>query len=230
MIVSLQYMDELQKNSSRPISSSNINNYYKNIGLHFELNINKELMKLKEFALYWKVPITIQLPIMWSLGGGFIKDKSISVTKEERHKFLIDHVLVTPYAVIVLEANSYLKRSYQISGDDWNYMNAEGVYKALPNPQTRMRLYVALMQQILDYYNVNLPVVGKVVLMNDLDLGFLNGPGDDFTGLSNLLYCIKGISEEAPRNRIHALKLIKSFYFDGFWPASYDGNVLAWSE
>lgn len=230
MIVSLQYMNELQKNSLRQVSSYNIDTYYKNIDLSFEFTVNTELMKLKEFFLYWKAPITIQIPMKWGLFGGFIKDKSIAVTKNERHKFLIDHVVVTPSAVIVLESNTYLNRAYQISGDDWNYKHTDGFYKIIPNPQTRMKLYVAIMQQILSYYDVNLPVFGKVVLMNDLDLGFFNGPKDDFIKFPDLIYCIKNIIGGAPRNRIHALKLIKSFHADGFWPSAYDGDISAWSQ
>lgn len=229
MIVSSRYSDELQKNSTKPVSSPNVNQYYKNLGISFEFMVNKELMKLKEFFLYWKAPITLKKPIQWTLCGDFVQDINITVKKEERNKFLIDHVLITPYAVVILEANTYGKRPYQISGNEWNYKNADGFYQLLPNPQSRMRLYVALMQQILDYYSVILPVIGKVVLMNDLDLAFLKERTDDFVHFDNLVSCIKAMAEEAPSKHVQALKLIKSFYFDGLFPIAYDGNISNWS-
>ena len=144
--------------------------------------------------------------------------------------FNIDHLLITPYAVFILEAKNHKSFSKYVSMQDkWHGFNDTKTY-TIDNPVFQLVKYSRVVASLMSYYNINLPLISKVVFKNRVNLDDVSEYERNYCIYSQEL--INTIYNERKNTFLpdEALKFAKILYFYGCHPAAYDDNKLMWSS
>lgn len=217
------------------------------IGKQFEIEINnKVITEFSGFALYWQVMFDLKFDIGWTLTGTHELFKSNNTMMDINtifptisNKIYMDHIIITPFAVFLLEAKNHShNKLYKSNNSNWVDINAlinhcsilDIEKNTITSPVAQVLFYSKFLEYFMSYYKIGLPIIKLVVFKQGLDL-------------SNILqeerqYCIyfsqlNNLFNEAKRKYIlkpnDALKLIKILYYYKCHPIAYDINKIYWS-
>lgn len=234
LTISKDYIDFLNKNDGKPIRPDGTSvpqaslkfvlaeSELLNLGIQFELETNRALMQeLDDFILYYNLQLTLNSKTWWALDCSFFEDKKNLYTRPAKSSFQIDHLLITPSAVFILESKHYsAKRQFYSKYDVWqcyNQVAGHNVTATFPNPCVQVNTYGAVLNQIFHYYGVNLPIYSKVLFKSEINMDYLHDSDKkDILFFDNFIDFIKSSIEnnKSPNRKVQALKLAKSLYYD----------------
>lgn len=240
MVILQEYKNWLDYFAEKQVNMQDFQEYKYHSGTNFELDINDTIIKnCQGFFLYWQIKFDFKTAQNWSLNLSMnncfsIHTKSIEadfLLPEMNNIFNIDHLLITPYAVFIFEAKNHKTLSKYVSiQDKWHRINENNTTTVIDNPVFQLTKYSMAVSSMMSYYNINLPVVSKVVFKNKVNL-------DDVSEYerNSCIYAqdiINTIYSERKNTFLpnEALKFAKILYFYGCHPAAYDDNKLMWSS
>lgn len=244
MIILNNYKNILDYYANTPANMVDKQQYQYNAGTNFELDINDTIIKnMNSFFLYWQMQFRFNSSFNWSLN---LSSNNIFTSKnnnyntsnndvsflfqDENNMFTMDHMLITPYAVFILEAknhkanNKYISKLY-----NWQLVNKK-LNTIIYNPVLQVLKYKAVTESFMAYYNINLPIIPRVVFkqhvnldsVTDLEKQFCIYPGD-------LFKIIENAKNDYLFQPNEALKFAKTLYYYGCHPIAYDNNKINWS-
>lgn len=207
-------------------------------GTDFELYINQILMDKWSFALYWSTNIEINngYKITYKIESDFFKNsESRLLTTFYRKKVEIDHIFVTPYAVYLFESKSINGTSFKEMGNNLKQFknNNSATEKTITNPAYQIKMYIEIFKELLNYFKVDLPVIGKVILKNNIidNIEFNNSDNKDYYLYKECLHDFISINNEKYENKHReALKLIKTLHYMNLRPIAYNKSMPSWED
>ncbi len=207
MILLDNYKDVLDYYANTPANMVDKQQYKYDAGTSFELDINDTIIKNSN-------------------------DTDVSfLFKDKNNMFTIDHMIVTPYAVFILEAKNHKAQTkYKSELHKWHIINEKKIINIINNPVLQVLKYKTVVSTFMSYYKINLPIIPKVIFKQQVNL-------DDITDnekklciypcdLSKLIHTSKKDNIFQPNE---ALKFAKILFYYGCHPIAYDDNKINWS-
>ena len=245
MIFLDNYKDVLDYYANTPANMVDKQQYKYDAGTSFELDINDTIIKnFDSFFLYWQIKFSFHTFFNWtvnlSLNNIFTNqlnnqnsnDTDVSfLFKDKNNMFTIDHMIVTPYAVFILEAKNHKAQTkYKSELHKWHIINEKKIINIINNPVLQVLKYKTVVSTFMSYYKINLPIIPKVIFKQQVNL-------DDITDnekklciypcdLSKLIHTSKKDNIFQPNE---ALKFAKILFYYGCHPIAYDDNKINWS-
>lgn len=208
----------------------------KEAGELFEIEVNNLLVKnIDTFALYWSSYINIypNYKVTYHIEGDFFNNDKKFLMLQTRKRIEIDNIVVTPYAVYIFELK-YYSDDYKYTEDGKNLRRSKGNdnSESISNPIYQLNMQVEIFKQILIHYQIDLPVIGRVVfnknIINNIKFDEGNNSKDFYITKYNLIDFIISNNNLLTNRYKEALKLIKSLYYSGLEPVAYDSNFPNW--
>lgn len=242
MIMLNNYKNILEYYANTPVNMIDIQKYQYNAGTNFEFDINDTLIKnLDSFFLYWQIQFRFNSFFNWTLNlssnniftsnGKNTNYTDVSFLFQDKNNlFTIDHLIITPYCVFILEAKNHkANNKYYSSFDKWVLLN-ENTTKNIDNPVLQVIKYKSVVETFMNYYNIQLPIYPKVVFKQHVNLDNITDNEKQFCIFSdNLLKFIETSKKENIYQPNEALKFAKILYYYGCHPIAYDDNKVKWS-
>lgn len=240
MVILQEYKNWLDYFAEKKVNMQDFQEYKYHSGTNFELDINDTVIKnCNGFFLYWQVRFDFKTAQNWSLQlsmNNCFNENQQEYTEadfllpEINNVFNIDHLLITPYAAFIFEAKNHKTDTRYISMQDkWHSFSGSNA-RIIDNPVFQLLKYTKAVFSMMSYYNINLPLVSKVVFKNKVNLNDVS----EFER-NSCIYAQELISTiyNERKNAFlpdEALKFAKILYFYGCHPAAYDDNKLMWSS
>ena len=139
-------------------------------------------------------------------------------------------MIITPYSVFILEAKNHkAKNKYTSKLDKWKLEN-EYINTEIYNPVLQVLKYKAVTESFMTYYNINLPIIPKVIFKQQVNLDNITEYEKQFCIFpSDLFKIIENAKKDNLFQPNEALKFAKILYYYGCHPIAYDDNKVKWS-
>ncbi len=185
MILLDNYKDVLDYYANTPANMVDKQQYKYDAGTSFELDINDTIIKnFDSFFLYWQIKFSFHTFFNWtvnlSLNNIFTNqlnnqnsnDTDVSfLFKDKNNMFTIDHMIVTPYAVFILEAKNHKAQTkYKSELHKWHIINEKKIINIINNPVLQVLKYKTVVSTFMSYYKINLPIIPKVIFKQQVNL------------------------------------------------------------
>lgn len=204
----------------------------KGIGKSFELELNDKIIREHNaFILYYQVTFKFAKNIKWTayMDNPFTNNSDNNLdfgfVLPAFNEIHIDHIIIKPYAVFILESKNHGKET--IYTPEQLYWKSNG--REVLNPVYQVLKYAKIVTNFLEYYNIDLPVIPRVVFRQKLDLSQLSTYEQQFCiHISELNQLFRQKEQSYSRQPDKALTLAKAFYFNSCHPIAYDNNENSW--
>lgn len=243
MILLEDYKDILDYYAKTPAKMVDTQKYKYHAGTSFELDINDTIIKNYDaFFLYWQVQFSFQIPLNWSMNlslDNYFADNienhqhntDVSFLFQDNNNiFTIDNMLITPYAVFILEAKNHKADNEYISKMDKWYINNNTNVNTIDNPVLQVLKYKNVVSTFMQYYKINLPIIPRVIFKQKVNLDRVSYGEKQLCMYSDNLFNLINTSKNNPFQPDEAFKFANILYYYGCHPCAYDDNKLNWSK
>ncbi len=225
--------DYKKKAENFSIDKYKLEDINKGKGRSFELEINDNIIKYeREFFLYEQISFKFRNNIEWSIlmhnpfNNSSENISNMDFAMPKFNQITIDHIIVKPYAIFVLEAKNHRKDTVYIPKQ--LFWQAECEF--IDNPVFQVLKYALIIEQFLKYYNISLPVIPKVFFRQKLDLQYISEKEQEYCcHISELSRMFKDAENKYPKKHNDALRFVKAMYYNACHPIAYD-DIEVWSK
>lgn len=225
--------DYKKKAENFSIDNYKLEDINKGKGRSFELEVNDAVIKNeREFFLYDQVVFKFKNNVEWStyihnpFNNSDEKIINIDFALPNFNQISIDHIIVKPYAVFILEAKNHRKDTVYIP----KQLFWQTEFDFIDNPVFQVLKYASIIEQFLKYYNILLPVIPKVIFRQKLNLEYITKKEQGYCcHISELSSILKDAENKYPKKHNDALRFVKAMYYNACHPVAYD-DIELWSK
>lgn len=202
------------------------------IGTSFEFELNDKIIREQNsFFLYHQVIFKFAKDIKWTVymdnpfTNNCDNNLNLGFVLPAFNRINIDHIVIKPYAVFVFESKNHGRET--LYTPEQLYWKSNG--REIINPVYQVLKYAKIITNFLENYNINLPVVPRVVFRQKLDLSNLSTYEQQYCiHISELNQLFRQKEQSYSRQPDKALTLAKAFYYNSCHPVAYDNNESSW--